>query len=377
MLDGTVGRFVRRHHLDRAQGYLAERGGKAVFFGRFTAALRVLVPGLAGMSGMRYRTFLVYNVASAVCWGTMSVLFGYLGGTSWRRVEHVASRVALVALALLVAAVVVGHLLRRGHAARLHRALVALASSGPVVRTADRFPRASRWTRARLDPRSPTGLLVTAAWVLVVVSAWAFLGITQDVVAREELVGLDPRVHAWVVGHRSGALDRFFESVTWLGANAVVLPALVLGGAALARARRSWRPLWSIFVVYGAAVLLHATVALAVHRPRPARASWLSHASGWAFPSGHTTQAVAGWGILAIVTVVGGRSRYRLPVVLAALVVAGLVAASRVYLGVHWLTDVLGGITLSGTLLALWVAVGARGEAAVARRTGPGRDYLG
>jgi len=368
MLDGTVGRVVRRHHLDRAEDYLAERGGKAVFFGRFTAALRVLVPGLAGMSGMRYRTFLLYNVASAVCWGTMSVLFGYLGGTSWRRVEHVASRVGLVALALLVGAVVIGHLLRQGHAARLGRALAGLGSSGPVVRVTDRFPRTSRWVRARLDPRTPAGLLRTVAWVVAILSAWAFVGITQDVVAREELAGLDPRVHAWVIGHRNGVLDGFFEGVTWLGANAVVLPVLVLGGAGLARVRRSWRPLISILVVYGAAVLLHAVVALAVHRPRPDRSSWLSHAAGWAYPSGHTTQAVAGWGIIALVTVAGGRSRHRLPVLVAASVVAGLVAASRVYLGVHWLTDVLGGITLSGTLLALWAALGSRSEGAVARR---------
>jgi undecaprenyl-diphosphatase len=94
----------------------------------------------------------------------------------------------------------------------------------------------------------------------------------------------------------------------------------------------------------------------------------LSHAAGWAYPSGHTTQAVAGWGILALETVAGGRSRHRVPVVVAASVVAGLVGASRVYLGVHWLTDVLGGITLSGTLLAFWLALGSRSEGAVARR---------
>ena len=51
ILDSTLGRFVKASHLDRAEAYLAERGGKAVFFGRFTAALRVLIPGLAGMSG--------------------------------------------------------------------------------------------------------------------------------------------------------------------------------------------------------------------------------------------------------------------------------------------------------------------------------------
>ena len=54
LLQGTLGRFVRHEHLDRAERYLADRGGKAVFLGRFTAALRVMIPGLAGMSRMHY-----------------------------------------------------------------------------------------------------------------------------------------------------------------------------------------------------------------------------------------------------------------------------------------------------------------------------------
>ena len=114
MLDATVGRFVKVGHLDRAQIYLAERGGKAVFFGRFTAALRVLMPGLAGVSGLGYRTFLTFNVASAVGWGTLSVMLGYLAGSSWRHVEQLASRIGLGALGVVVLAVIGGVLARRG-----------------------------------------------------------------------------------------------------------------------------------------------------------------------------------------------------------------------------------------------------------------------
>jgi membrane protein DedA with SNARE-associated domain len=130
LLDGTVGRLVKAHHLDRAQTYLAERGGKAVFFGRFTAALRVMVPGLAGMSGLGYRTFLAYNVAGAVAWGTMSVMLGYLGGSSWQHVAHIASRVGLAALAAFILVGLGGFLRRRTRRRRLpgsRRSRLALA----------------------------------------------------------------------------------------------------------------------------------------------------------------------------------------------------------------------------------------------------------
>src|SRR5947209_6904820 len=96
MLQGTAGRLVKADHLDRAERYLQTRGGKAVFFGRFTAALRVLIPGLAGISGLRYRRFLAYNAAGGLVWATTFVLAGYLAGDSWRHVEHVAGRASVV-----------------------------------------------------------------------------------------------------------------------------------------------------------------------------------------------------------------------------------------------------------------------------------------
>ncbi len=129
LLDGTVGRFVKSSHIDRGEKYLASRGGRAVFFGRFTAALRVLIPGLAGMSGLRYRTFLVFNVAGGVAWATMAVLLGYLGGSSWRHVERVASHIGLAVLAVVVVTMLVGvwRFRRSGAAARF-------SSSSPTRR---------------------------------------------------------------------------------------------------------------------------------------------------------------------------------------------------------------------------------------------------
>lgn len=70
ILDSTLGRFVKAEHLDRAERALGRRGGWAVFGGRFTVALRVLIPGLAGMARMPYRRFAVANVAGAGLWVT-------------------------------------------------------------------------------------------------------------------------------------------------------------------------------------------------------------------------------------------------------------------------------------------------------------------
>ena len=71
------------------------RGPHAVFIGRFTAALRVLVPGLSGMAGLPYPTFLLYNVLGAILWGTTFAVLGYVAKNAWERVAADASQPGL------------------------------------------------------------------------------------------------------------------------------------------------------------------------------------------------------------------------------------------------------------------------------------------
>jgi len=354
LINGTVGRWINHAHLDRGERYLAERGGKAVFLGRFTAALRVMIPGLAGMSRMRYRTFAAYNLAGGLAWGSMCVLLGYLAGSSWRRVEHLASRVGLVALGVVVVLFAAGYLLRRAHRGWQTRLLDRARCTRPVMWVEDRFPRQVVWVGHRLDPGSMTGLPVTLLVAVAAGAIWVTLGLTQDVLAHEELALFDLRAHAWLLQHRVDWLTPVMRAATWLGSNAVLLPILVIAAVVSGRVRRSWRPVLDIAMVYGWALILSSLMKEAVHRPRPPAAGWLVHASGWAFPSGHTTQATAAWGILCVLACTGRSPKVRAALVSAAALIVLLVAASRYYLGVHWVTDVLAGISLGVAILALW-----------------------
>lgn len=103
MLDGTIGRFVDAAHLDRAESFLASHGGKAVFFGRWTAALRALIPGLAGMSRMPYRTFGMWNALGGALWAITFVLLGDLAGNGWRHIQQRAHEAGLIATAAVLA----------------------------------------------------------------------------------------------------------------------------------------------------------------------------------------------------------------------------------------------------------------------------------
>ena len=99
--------------------------------------------------------------------------------------------------------------------------------------------------------------------------------------------------------------------------------------------------------------MLTFLVKVLVGRPRPPTALALGGFGGMAFPSGHALQATAVWGMLAVLTAAGvARRRARMLVWIAGVAVAVAVGASRVYLGAHWLTDVMGGWVLGG----LWLA---------------------
>ncbi|MFP5345803.1 MAG: DedA family protein [Actinomycetes bacterium] len=113
-------RILRRHRsrLDDARSFLARRGGRAVFLGRFVAFFRAVMPALAGMSRMRYLRFLAFNAAGGLAWGTGFVLLGYLAGNSYARVERTVGRGAAVTVAVLVVLALVVHHLRRRHRSR-------------------------------------------------------------------------------------------------------------------------------------------------------------------------------------------------------------------------------------------------------------------
>jgi cation-transporting ATPase E/undecaprenyl-diphosphatase len=222
-----------------------------------------------------------------------------------------------------------------------------------------RFPRLLAWGRERLDPASPRGLPLTIALGALVAAVWVFGGLTQDVLAHDDAVRTDPRVTSLVVAHRVGWLTAAMKVLTWLGSTAVIVPALIAIGAIALVRRRDWRPLVFLGAAVGGAVALYDIVKPAVGRHRPPSSIWIGHYGGWAFPSGHATQALAFYAMLAIILSAGASRGRRVALWSLAALVVLVVGASRVYLGAHWLTDVLGGYALGtawvGVLVAIWL----------------------
>lgn len=182
----------------------------------------------------------------------------------------------------------------------------------------------------------------------VVVGCGAAMAVLTGAVAREQpaVIDIDVSLHGAVLALR-GPLDSAIAlGVTWAGATYVALPALVLVGALAPQGRRRGRErLGSGLLLAGAAsvgIYAGLLVNQIVGRARPPAEDWWGAAGGPAFPSGHTTVATVA-SLLGAWALAQRWPDRRRALLVGAAAVAATVGWSRMWLGVHWPVDVLGG----------------------------------
>jgi membrane-associated phospholipid phosphatase len=173
---------------------------------------------------------------------------------------------------------------------------------------------------------------------------------------------VDRPAEAYVVAHRQGWLNGVMWLVTDLGTAGVLVPLVLAAGLVWRWRRGSWRPLALLAGAAAGAWVVQVAVKQLVERPRPPAGLALSHATGFAFPSGHATDAAAVYGMLALLLARSGPRAARVAAWTGAAGLIALVGLSRLYLGVHWLSDVVAGIALGAAWLLAIVTAGRVGE---------------
>ncbi|MGH9009380.1 MAG: phosphatase PAP2 family protein [Acidimicrobiia bacterium] len=179
-------------------------------------------------------------------------------------------------------------------------------------------------------------------------------------------MGLDRTVLDWFVEHREQSLNTIMQVVTTLGGSAFLIPLVLAVGVWYWRRHGTARPLMLLAAAYGSSWFVSQSIKVLVGRARPPAGVALGHFSGYAFPSGHATEAAAVWGMLAVVLVAGAPRSQRNKVVGAAVTVVVMVGITRLYLAAHWLTDILAGwcfgsLCVLGVLAASQAITGHRG----------------
>ncbi len=207
--------------------------------------------------------------------------------------------------------------------------------------------------RRRLDPEERYGLRLTLLAVAIVLLAVPFGLLLDQVVRRGPVTRLDTaaadNLHEWV--RRSPATVDVLQVVSFTG-SPPWLATLVAATAAYTLRRRRWRLALFVVVTTLAGGAINTAVKAAVDRERPSLEAPVATAGGRSFPSGHAMSSTVAYGALLLVFLPAIGRRYR-PVVFAGVVALVLaIGFSRLALGVHYITDVVGGVVLGLAWLA-------------------------
>ena len=355
--------FKRYQRLFRkSQIFFLEHGGKSVFIGRFVGLVRPFIPFVAGYARMRPALFAFYAVVSGILWGLAYPGLGYFFGASWQKVELWAGRFSYL-LATLVVLLVANHLFWKKLAPRLWALGLRLQArfSGhwhsllqrPAVRRfRERHPEFWTFLADRFDPRHSAGAFLTAGFAGVILFSSLFIFMVGP------FTRLDLAVQHRLADLRHPVADPIALLITYLG-NGPVIALLGL-----------WANLWLILRrrYFSALLLTGGTLAgelliylfklfFARTRPESPFIHLVMDLRG--FPSAHAFVALVFYGLLVYMlldTLKNLENRFYL--VVGGSLLTLLIGFSRLYLGVHWFSDVLGGYALAAAWLSLLITAG-------------------
>jgi membrane-associated phospholipid phosphatase len=235
-----------------------------------------------------------------------------------------------------------------------------IETAGEVGRTVRRHPRLRSFLAARLNPETATGLALSVAMIVAIGGGVIFAVLAYLIRTNAHLLGIDNGVAKWGHRHATATSTHVLDDLTQLGSIYVVIGlCVVLALTETFRQRTVWVPLLIISVIGGEEILTTSVKQLA-DRVRPAF-NPAAATLGPSFPSGHSATAAAFYATAALLI---GRWRPRRARAALAGLAAGIavgVAATRVLLDVHWLTDVIAGLSLGWAWFAVCaIAFGGR-----------------
>jgi len=334
--------------LDRGENLFRRNAFKSILIARYVGAIRPFVPAIAGMLKMPASRYIQASGIASLSWAVLFLLPGWVLGEAYDAVAAVAGRLVVVLGLVVVLMGLVWALVLYGYrwsAARMDSWLARLLD------WSKRHPLLGRYTVGVFDPQRREAVPLAMLAMMLLVLGWGWFALLMVVVAHGEPLSIDLMVHQAMLALRNPLADHPMAALASLGAWQVLLPATAAGmGYLLWRRRWMAAAHWLAALAFGLA--LTKLLGTTVHVVRPPDAS-----SGFGFPSVSVTMATITLGFFAVLIARELPGRTRVWPYLVSGIVVSLIGFSRLYLGAHWLSDVIGGM-LFGTfwLLVLGIA---------------------
>jgi membrane protein DedA with SNARE-associated domain/membrane-associated phospholipid phosphatase len=300
--------------IEAGERFFERHGNKAILIARFVSGVRVFAAVFAGMSRMPWRTFLIYNASGALLWATAISLLGYFFGNSWQLIEQWVGRAGLFIAGIIIVCA----------------AVLILSRWRQQVETGE-----DRAGTPLLGKRETAIVLFNLALIALFVRLSYAIHNNRD-------PHFDEQVMLLIHDHSRPWLDRTMRLVTHGGdATIVIILTLALAWFFFKHYQRR-REAVTILLAMVSGFALNNIFKLAFQRERPDLWELIARPQTYSFPSGHAMVSMAVYGSAAyLLEVAFPRYRWGFRILAAALIL--LIGASRVYLGVHWPSDVLAG----------------------------------
>jgi membrane protein DedA with SNARE-associated domain/membrane-associated phospholipid phosphatase len=330
--------------VNRGVDFFCRHGGKSVFMARFIGPMRPIVPTIAGMMDMNIGRFLIVDIVASVLWAPAYILPGMAFGASLGLAAEVAGRLAMLLL-VVVGVTWLSFALIRG----IWRLLQPHASAAvdTALTWSRRHPRIRPLAGSLLDPNHPEARGLTLLLGLLFVAFWVLLLITRQSLHGRFMGDLDNYIFHFLQNLRTPGADEVMTFVSLFGEQVLLATMATVGSLWLflngyRKAALHWLVAYvcTIIMTY---VLKYSTKVIppvGIHKD-------------FSFPSAHVSASLAVFGFLALLIARELPFKRRwLPYTLAGILVVAI-AFSRVYLGVQWFSDVLGGASVG----LLWVTL--------------------
>jgi len=334
--------------LKLGEDFFSKHGGKSVIIGRFIGPIRPVLPLIAGMLGMSQVRFISFNIFSALAWAPFYLLPGYLTGTA---AHSSLSKLALPEHFYLVLAIFITTLTLIAFMFRYLN--LALQQENSFYKWVERKKQHAILTRQlwifltrhhahqREFPLASLSLFILSGLLFWV---WSLLTLHTEL-----LQPLDHFMLSFASNARSAPVDAVLVSLTLLGDERFLYCSFTIFVGVLITQKRPIAALHLVIAGLSTAAITHALkYGFAVPRPE-----FVYYApTSFAYPSGHSSGAVILYGLVASFIAQEKAQTQRWKIYLTLGIPITLIALSRVLLGVHWVSDIIGGILLGLSLCA-------------------------
>ncbi len=339
-------------HLVKGQIFFSHYGAASVFLARFVPVVRVIAANFAGISAMNFQTFSFYNAAGGLVWASLMGSIGYFFGSNIPLLEAFVQRFGVglaISIGIISFAVWTTRLLVRNET----KSAIAL----------DRFVRRIKsispkpWLMKRFSINQQRLFFFIGGIILAIFFGWMFGALAEDVVKKDSITIYDAGIGRWLLARATEDSSEFFFVLTQFAS----LWAIGLGSIALSAwliFRKKWTDLMTLAASVGGGILLNLLLKNIFLRQRPDFPNAFYHESGYSFPSGHAMMSVLFYGMTAYLLITSIKSwKWKISLGMGTFALILLIGLSRMALGVHYLTDVLGGWSAGSTWLIACIMI--------------------